>query len=61
MQNSRRSIHLFKIRGRLTIENITFKRNWFWDVLEINWYTVDMTLNGNDIDLTQLSGDPSQR
>ena len=26
------SIHLFKIRGRLTIQNVRFKRNWIWDV-----------------------------
>ena len=26
------SIHLFKLRGRLTIENVRFKRNWIWDV-----------------------------
>ena len=44
------SIHLFKIRGRLTIENVRFKRNWIWDVLEINWHNVAMTLNGHDID-----------
>ena len=27
------SIHLFKIRGRLTPENIKYKKNWIWDVL----------------------------
>ena len=45
------NIHLFKIGGRLAIENVIFKRNWIWDVLEINWNNVGMTLNGNDIDL----------
>ena len=45
------SIHLFRIRGRLTIENVRFKRNWIWDVLEIDWNSVGMMLNGNDIDL----------
>ena len=45
------SIHLFRIRGRLTIENVRFIRNWIWDVLEINWNNVGMMLNGNDIDL----------
>ena len=52
------SIHLFKIRGRLTIENVRFKRNWIWDVLEINWHNVGMTLNGNDIDLPSSVGIP---
>ena len=45
------SIHLFRIRGRLTIENVRFKRNWIWDVLEIDWINIGMTLNRNDIDL----------
>ena len=31
------SIHLCRIRGRLTPECIKFKRNWIWDVLEIEW------------------------
>ena len=31
------SIHLFRIRGRLTMEHVRFKRNWIWDVLEIDW------------------------
>ena len=45
------SIHLFKIRGRLTPESIKFKKNWIWDVLEIDWKKVKMTLNGNEINL----------
>ena len=45
------SIHLFKIRGRVTPENIKFKKNWIWDVLEIDWKEISMTLNGNEIDL----------
>ena len=45
------SIRLFRIRGRLTIENVRFKGNWIWDVLEIDWHNVGMMLNRNDIDL----------
>ena len=45
------SIHLFRIRGRLTIENVRFKRNWIRDVLEIKWKDVSMMLNGNEINL----------
>ena len=41
------SIHLFKLRGRLTIENVRFKRNWIWDILEIDWREVGMMINGN--------------
>ena len=40
-----RSIHLFRIRGRLNPEN------WIRDVLEIDWSDVSITLNDNEIDL----------
>ena len=45
------SIHLFRIWGRLTIEHFRFKRNWIWDVLEIDWKDISMMLNGNEINL----------
>ena len=45
------SIHLFRIRTRLTIENVRFKRNWILDVLEIDWKDISMMLNGNEINL----------
>ena len=45
------SIPLFKIRGRLTPENIKCKKNWIWNVIEIDWKVVNMTLNINDINL----------
>ena len=45
------SIHLFRIRGRLTPKNVKFKKNWIWDVLEIDWKDINMTLNGNEINL----------
>ena len=41
------SIHLCRIRGRLNPENV----NWIWDVLEIDWSNVSITLNDNKIDL----------
>ena len=44
-----RSIHLFRIRGRLTSENVRFKKNWIWDILEIDWKDISSTLNGNEI------------
>ena len=31
------SIHLFQIKGRLKLENVKLKKNWIWDVLEIDW------------------------
>ena len=46
-----RSIHLFRIRERLNPENVKHKKNWFWDVLEIDWSNISITLNDNVIDL----------
>ena len=45
------SIHLFRMKGRLTTEHVRFKRNWIWDVLEIDRKDINMTLNGNEINL----------
>ena len=45
------NIHLFRIRGRLTPECIGFKKNCIWDILEIDWREVRVTLNGNEINL----------
>ena len=49
-----RSIHLFRIRGRLNPENVKLKKNWIWDVLEIDWSDISITLNDNEIDLPSL-------
>ena len=46
-----RSIHLFQIKGRLNPENVKLKKNWIWDVLEIDWSDVSITLNDNKINL----------
>ena len=45
------SIHLFRIKGRLKPENVKLKINWIWDVLEIDWTDVSITLNDNIINL----------
>ena len=45
------SIHLFRIKGRLKPENVKLKKNWIWDVLEIDWSDVRITLNDNEIRL----------
>ena len=45
------SIHLFRIKGRLKPENVKLKKNWIWDVLEIDWSDVSITLNDNEIRL----------
>ena len=41
------SFHFFKIIGHLTWPQITLKRRLLWDVVQIDWKEVLMTLNGN--------------
>ena len=45
------SIHLLKITGKLIPEHITLKRNILLDIIEIDWEEVNLTLNGNKINL----------
>ena len=45
------SIYLFKITGKLTPEHIKLKGNILWDIIELDWKEVNMTLNGNKINL----------
>ena len=49
-----RSIHLFRIRGRRNPENVKLKKNWIWDVLEIDWSDISIMLNDSEIDLPSL-------
>ena len=44
-------MHLFKIMGMLTPENVKLKWNLIGDVIELDWKEVNMTLNGNNINL----------
>ena len=45
------SIHLFKLTGSINKENITLCKNTLWDVMEIDWRPVMVTLSGNVINL----------
>ena len=45
------SIHLFKLNGSITKENITLCKNTIWDIIEVDWRPVTITLNGNVINL----------
>ena len=45
------SIHLFQLMGSINRENITLHRNTIWDIMEIDWQTVTVTLNENVINL----------
>ena len=39
------NVHLFKLTGALLLENVTLRKNWIWDVLEVDWSDVGVTLN----------------
>ena len=40
------NMHLFKLSGELAVENFTLKKNWIWNVLEVNWNNTHIALNG---------------
>ena len=45
------SIHLFKLTGSINKENITLHKNMLWDIMEIYWQPITITLSGNVINL----------
>ena len=45
------SIHLFKLPGSINKENVTLHKNTLWDIMEIDWQPVTITLSGNVINL----------
>ena len=45
------SIHLFKLTGNINKENIQLHKNTIWDVMEVDWRPVTITLSGNIINL----------
>ena len=45
------SIHLFNLMGSINNENITLHKNTLWDIMEIDWQPVMVTLGGNVINL----------
>ena len=48
------NIHLFKLTGELSLENITLKKNWIWDVLEIKWEDICIVLNDKEMHLPTM-------
>ena len=48
------SLHLFKVTGTLTSEDIKLNRNYLWDTLEINWDKIKLMFNSNEIKLPKL-------
>ena len=45
------SIYLFKLTGSINKENITLHKNTLWDIMQIDWQLVTITLSGNVINL----------
>ena len=45
------NVHLFKLTGALLLESFTLRENWIWDVLEMDWSDVHVTLNEKEINL----------
>ena len=41
--------HLFKLTGELSLENVTLRKNWIWDVLEIRWDDIHIILNEKEV------------
>ena len=49
LNQSARNTHLFKLIGELSSDNVTLKKNWIWDVLEIRWVDTHIMLNSKEI------------
>ena len=51
LNQSARNMHLFKLMGELSPNNVILKKNWVWDVLEVKWGNTHITLNDKEIHL----------
>ena len=45
------SAHLLKLHGSLTKENLILRKNWIWDVLEIDWTDMYVLQDHKEINL----------
>ena len=45
------NVHLLKLHGILTKENLVLKKNWIWHVLEIDWTDVYVLQDHKEINL----------
>ena len=46
-----RNTNLFKLTGDLSLEDVTLKKNWIWNVLEIKWEDIHIVLNDKEVHL----------
>ena len=51
LSQSARNMHVFKLMGELSLDDIILKKNWIWDVLEIKRGNTHITLNNKEIHL----------
>ena len=54
LNNMARNTHLFKLTGECLLENVTLRKNWIWDVLEIRWDDIHIILNNKEIHLPTM-------
>ena len=45
------NMHLFKLMGEISSSNVILKKSWIWDVLEVKWGNINITLNDKEIHL----------
>ena len=45
---------MFKLTGEMSLENVTLRKNWIWDVLEIRWEDIHIILNEKEIHLPTI-------
>ena len=48
------SIHLFRITGKIMVDNLKLNKYYIWDVLEIDWSDIKITFNAKVINLPKL-------
>ena len=48
------TLHLFKVKGMLKPEDIKLNKNYLRDTLEINQNGMNLSFNGNEIDLPNI-------
>ena len=46
-----RNTHLFKLTGEVSLDNVTLRKNWIWDVLEIRCDDIHIIQNEKEIHL----------
>ena len=51
LNQSAGNMHLFKLMGELSPNNVVLKKNFIWDVLEVKWGNTCITLNNKEIHL----------